>query len=356
MLEAPPSRVLVVAIVVIAIRNGVWSTPNVEAFMQVADHPTSTPPFDDRPGGDSEQESYLLSSPLGALLARALHLHSHFLLFAALHLAVLLAVLYLLTEAVRRRHGAQAAKLVVVLFAAAPISTVTFTWLGQPDVFTIGFASAVALASSGLVVGLAALGLGFNTFEQGAFLVVLILITRPVLGATRRWPFWLPLAGLVLGKVALEIYHAVFDIVQVANRARLLADIGPGQIAEGLFVHWPLVILSLYWVAWLHVVEVHRVLSRLGATKAARRLLLAQLLAVVGMAAAFDFTRVHALLSWPILLLTACWAATNLAEEEVRRLIAQLSVGALAPAVLVWGYGLYSTAYPAIYHWVEAKI
>lgn len=356
LMEAPPSRVLAVSVVVIAIRNGVWATPNVDAFMQVADNPTRTPPFDQRPGGDSLQESYLLSSPLGALLARAIHFHTHFLLFAVLHLAVLLLALYLLTKAVERHYGGQAAKLAIALFAAAPISTVTFTWLGQPDVFTLGFSSALVLSPSGVVAYLAAVGLGFNTFEQGAFILVLIALVQPIVQTSRRWPVWLPFVGLVLGKVILESYHAAFDIVQVANRARLLADIGVGNILEGLVRHWPVVLLSLYWVGWTFVVKIHRALLERGEVSSVRRLVIAQLLAVGGMATAFDYTRVHALLSWPVLLLMACWAATRLRDEEVAEVTAALAIGAVVPAVLVWGFGLYSTAYPAMYDWVSARL
>ena len=208
-----------IALGIAAIMDGVFVTPNIEDWLAVAQSPFSTPDF------SNPLNSYIMSSPLPAVFAGLLGADRHWAVFGAFHLLLLVTVVWLTMRAASHVHP-DADRLVLAVFIAAPISTVTLTWLGQPDPLVIGLGSALVFLRRPIPLALVGILLGLSSFEQGAFIVLSVgLVAAPLLGAV-WWRHTLASGiGILVGRAAFTLYHAAFDIEQATTRYDSLSDL-----------------------------------------------------------------------------------------------------------------------------------
>lgn len=323
-----------------ALKNGIWHTPNLVVFLEIVRHFPEPPP----PGPGA----YLLSSPLGAAVASALHLDGA-LAFVLLHLGVVLVSSFGVVLLVRRRFGDLAARVTLVALFCSPLSNLLLTWLGQPDAFTFASASALVVLRSPLLLLAAAAVLGVNHFEQGVFIVLAAAALRvkeerrnavAVAGAM--------VLGLVAGRLALLAYHHRYAITSGGVRWDVATTLGLSFFFAGFAKNFPAWLFSIFNALWVFLTAVY--------LRHRRELLvpLGVLVAFVLPAlVSFDQTRVYALVTWPVVLWTVLWACRNEEEALIRRLatIAVL-LGLLLPRVMVWEGRIYTSSLRLLVNWL----
>lgn len=327
-------------LVISALKNGIWHTPNLVVFLEIVRHFPDPPP----PGPGA----YLLSSPLGPAVASALHLDGA-LAFVLLHLGVVLLSSFGLVLLVRRRFGDLAARVTLVALFCSPLSNLLLTWLGQPDAFTFATASALVVLQSPLLLLAAAAVLGVNHFEQGVFIVVAAAALR--VNEERRNAVAFAGAmvlGLVAGRLALLAYHHRYAITSGGVRWDVATTLGLSTFFAGFAKNFPAWLFSIFNALWVFLTAVylrHRreLLVPLG-------LLVAFVLPAL---LSFDQTRVYALVTWPVVLWTVLWACRNEEEALIRRLatIAVL-LGLLLPRAMVWEGRVYTSSLRHLVDWL----
>lgn len=332
------------ALAVTLARNRLWASPNLAFFTTISDS-LGRNPFE----GSPLDGSYLLTNLLPVSIARALgQTEAHE--YARLQLAVLLVGLALAVAATCRRFGYDAARALCVLLAAAPVVTVGFEWLGQPDSFTIPLAIGVVVARRRWAAAALALLLGLTHAEQGAVIAVVAAIVTMAIDPTSRGGSRMDLAragavafaplatGVAVGRLIVELYLSINDIVVttprtsffdrgVAEFARLHGEAG-GWLAYAL---WG----PLWVVALLVAVRRHRLDADIG--RAWALMALANAAPLVAMLATFDETRVFSITAAPVLvgaavLVTATWEQSELALPVQRRTLAISVAGVLLAA------------------------
>lgn len=335
-----------IALGIAAIMDGVFVTPNIEDWLAVAQSPFSTPDF------SNPLNSYIMSSPLPAVFAGLLGADRHWAVFGAFHLLLLVTVVWLTMRAASHVHP-DADRLVLAVFIAAPISTVTLTWLGQPDPLVIGLGSALVFLRRPIPLALVGILLGLSSFEQGAFIVLSVgLVAAPLLGAV-WWRHTLASGiGILVGRAAFTLYHAAFDIEQATTRYDWIRENGLTAPIRSAISWWPFLLFSLFSAAWILVGSWFWIGRDLGAPL--KRVAAAFLVAFLVAMLAYDQTRVFSIISWPILLAMACWTASRFDPVKVRHLTTlSLGAGLLIPTVLVGVGGLYGSAYFEILNWLR---
>ena len=319
--------------------RGVWMTPNIADWLAMAREPLGTPAV-------PPTNTYIMSSPLPAVTAGLLGFAHNEWTFATFHLIVLLGSLVLTMRAVSRRApGAE--WLLLAVFISSPISTVTFTWLGQPDAYVVGLGAAlVFLRRPPAVLAVAAL-LALTSFEQGVYVVASVgLVAAPLLGA-RRW-IHAPAAaaGLLIGRVLLTGYQTAFGIDQETSRWEWLSDHGIWQAIQSQLGWWPVTVVSMFSVTWIFVVWWFRTAVDI---PLAGGVAVAFAAALVPMTLSYDHSRVFAIITWPMLVAMVVWAGEHVDPSGVRRVVRLvLPVGIIVPAVLVGTPQLYGVAWPEI--------
>jgi hypothetical protein len=337
-------RFVTLVLTLAVLRNGFWFVPNIEYVRLISLDPAvcheeirTTP-----------TAHYLMNSFLGPLLAWLLHANRDNLVFALAHLALFLALFPLVLLLARRRFGDPFARGLGIAFAVLPTSTVLFTWLGNADVFTVLLTSVIFLAESPLLLLLAGLLLGVNHFEQGAILVVLIVLARWFIAgavtAPRVWRLAWAAVGLVLGKLALKGWFAYCHIELVEGRLDWVILTGLREFTRKFLLNASAVLFSLFNVFWAAIVLLGYGIAR----KSPRALagLAALFVLVLGVAVlTLDLTRVFALLSWPVvmaflLLALAADPAPHAATRKV--LTAVLAAAVVVPPLFVWAANIHS--------------
>ncbi len=331
-----------------ALASGVFTTPNIEDYMTIARHPLSTPAF------DNKLDSYVLSSPLPALLMGIVGLAGSRLTFAVGHLMLLVFVLwYTMNRA--DRFSSMAGRLVLVAFVASPVSLVALSWLGQPDPLIIGGCALLLFNRRSYVLLIGGGLLAWVSFEQGLFIIMVTsLVGVPLLfgreGRVRH--LVLSLVGVLAGRALLMLYQVGFGIEQSTTRAEWLAAHGLMPVLRSAISWWTIFIFSLFAGSWI-IIGSFLARARLVGVSATGFVVAA--VAALGVSLlTYDMSRVFALVSWPLLLATACWVAREYRTQELHRLAAvTLLAGLMLPKVLVGAGGLYGPAYAELVNWVR---
>ncbi len=316
------------------VHNRLWATPNLSYFAAISQR-LGERPFGDDPGAD-----YLLTNLGLPSLARLLgQTQPHE--YARLHLVVLVVGLAACVALAHRRHGYRTARTLTVLLAVAPGVTVSMQWLGQPDALTFPLGVALALVVRRRWLVVLAVLLGLTHPEQAVFIVLAAAVVRAVLDegpavpvAARRAGVDLAAmaVGVAVGRLVTEVYLRVNDITILRPRSQLLRQGLDGFVDHHLQEPAPLLYL-LWGPLWLVVGAVLVVVVlRRGQGVPARRWAVLGVLAVallVPVAVTLDETRVHAMLTAPIL----AGAAVLLARHPGTRVLASARAAAVLLAV-----------------------
>jgi hypothetical protein len=340
-----------VALAVALVRDRAWATPNLAFFSQIALHLGSNP-FPKGLDGD-----YLLTNLSGPVLARALGQTAPH-AYARLHLVVLVVGLGLAIVVVHRRFGSRAARAFAWILAVSPAVTVCLEWLGQPDALTLPLALGITLARRRRVgFGLAVL-LGLTHPEQGLVAAVIATLTlsfcgsilgdgprdRPRERGVGSGAWWRELGlrgaalvgGVAVGRGITELYLRADDIVVSRPRTSYLClgvrgfwDFHTQSPAALVYALWGPLWLLWAWLGWRWW------RSRRGPWPA---LVALAVLALIPVAVTLDETRVHAMITAPLLVALAVLASREplprwASASRPRRAGAAVALVVLAAAV-----------------------
>ncbi|HNI35724.1 MAG TPA: hypothetical protein PLV93_10015 [Microthrixaceae bacterium] len=346
--ERGPARLAlwgVGALAVALVRNRLWASPNLAFFTTISDS-LGRNPFE----GSPLDGSYLLTNLLPVSIARALgQTAAHE--YARLHLVVLLMGLGLVVAATHRRFGYEAARALCVLLAAAPVVTIGFEWLGQPDAFTVPLAFGVVIAQRRWTVATLAVLLGLTHAEQGLVIAAVAALVTVALdpnsrggsaqdiaraGAVAAAPL---AAGVLGGRLLVELYLRLNDIVVTTPRTSFF-DRGAAEFARlhGEAGGW--LAYAMWGPLWMVAIVVVLRRRRLGVDlgRAWALIALANAAPLVAMLATFDETRVFSITAAPVLvgaavLATATWEQVEFSFPVQRRTLAVSAAGLALAAV-----------------------
>jgi hypothetical protein len=370
---APPSRHeglrlagwALLALAVALIRDRAWATPNHAFFSQIARHLGSNP-FPKGLDGD-----YLLTNLSGPVLARVLGQTSPH-AYARLHLVVLGAGLGLAIVVVHRRFGYRVGRAFAWVLAVSPAVTVCLEWLGQPDALTLPLALGITLARRRWVGFALAVLLGLTHPEQGVVAAAIATLTLAFCGSILgdephdrprgRWPgsasWWRDLGlrglallgGVAVGRGITEVYLRVNDIVVSRPRTSYLClglrgfwDFHTQSPAALVYALWGPLWLLWAWLGWRWW------RSRRGPWPA---LVVLAVMALVPVAVTLDETRVHAMITAPLLVALAVlvsreppprWVSTS-RSRRVGVAVALVVLAAAVPGGFTAGQAYWAPA------------
>jgi len=350
MRAASSVRVLAVLAGVRILTVGIYSTPNADQFVLLAQHPFG-------PVALEADQYYLTTSPIGPLLAHIVHAQT-IQTYALLHLVILACGMAALVAWVDRSVGRLAATSLVVLLFASPLSNILLTWLGQPDVFLVvaGTAIAVAATNRALTVRwIVAVAGGFVMGLASAETALLGLIAFALVAWTTsrraRVPLIAALIGLAAGRLGVSLFHHVSAAPFESRSAAAAQIFGYGTIARRALYNFPAFLYSTFGVGWILVVAwIMSFRTRTGRLPWAA--IASWLIAVVVVFVALDQTRIATLVLWTA---TAWIAMTELrGRDDDPQLWCLLAVTALVAAVVpplvVWNGGIYIAS---IFDWFK---
>ncbi|KAA0018917.1 hypothetical protein [Antrihabitans cavernicola] len=311
-------------------RTGPAVVPHLQVFVGVADMwPRSTvePIF-----------AYLLRVPLGPLVYQLLP-YSGQRTYLVLHLVCLVAAGALLALWLVRRLGLRRALIACCVLAMAPITAVQLNWIGIYDAFSIlAFVALLMVLSRGPLLQFAvAVLVGFQNFEQSLFAVAILLLVPAFVRDLGVKPRAVPLlAGLVVGKVALETYLGSVG-AQSGSRLMFLATDGKARelLTDSVSVG-PIIAWSALGGLWLYAIPAVRTAFH---EWSRGRLVVAGFVAVVWFCSGVmseDETRVLAMTSFPAVVFAAMHIANRHRDltEFVRSPLAWGLI--LAPPLVFW--------------------
>lgn len=238
-----------VSLVVAVLHNGLWATPNLGFMAHIAQNP-GTNPFPPSLPGD-----YLLtglSMPTIATLLGQTAPHE----VARLHLAALIAGWAGVVALARLRFGHVAARNLTVLIAAAPVTTASMQWLGQPDPVTAMCGVAMVIVRRRWAVFALGVLAGLTHPEQAVFMAIVAGVTRALLPVEPEHPiqpWWRTttlgvlsaLGGVVVGRLVTQVWFWVSDIDIAVPRS--------DYIDSGLATFWAhhtQQVGALLWSLW----------------------------------------------------------------------------------------------------------
>ena len=211
-------------------------------------------------------QSYTRTSPTGALIFKAIQIHTTSMYFW-LHLitaviALLLMAWWCFRNVDSKINRFRAARVSLL----GPVAASVFVSLGNYDPFTLIGIAALLFAwrsSSRMFLVLAGGYLGFQHFEQGFFAVLVLglgvlglksLLPERLQGL--RTPLW-ALIGVIAGKALLSIYFVVVGISATAGRGAYITDSSWTRLAiKESINHFPTLMTSLFAGTWLVVILV----------------------------------------------------------------------------------------------------
>lgn len=302
---------LLILLAFLVLKNGLWVAPGIETIRAISldlrHNPLALEP----------RNQFLMYSYFGPLLAHLLHANGTTQQFVLMHFFFWLAGTVAVLHLVRKKFGDDLGRLAALALVGLPVTTTCLVWLGKSDVFVFVCSSLLFLTASWPVAILAGVVLGLANFEQGAFIVLFLLvpaclIKRPAVLNVRSLLFGV--AGLAIGEALMLgwFHYNHFDL----NSGRLyyMLTEGAGGFAHQLAFRFGVLALSLFGAFWPYLI------FRLEAARENDRQLFAGVaLGLAGAAAllcvVMDSTRVFGLLTWPLFLLLL----PGLLDEGVRR-------------------------------------
>lgn len=287
------------------------------------------------------RNQWVLWSPLGPIVSRIIGMHSTR-GFLFLHVLVVLAGLAVLVFSVRKQYGSIAMRVVLVAFVALPVSVVLQAWFGSYDAWVFLLSTTIVVTGSWTVAAVAGFGLALANFEQGAFIVAMLVIVA-VAGLHGSWRrYACVVAGLAAGRIALGIWlhHNGVRYGRLDYQRQRSLDYWLTTARRS----WVLLLLSLVGAA---VLMVWCVVS--GGRRQSYVLLIVLLGALAPMVLTADETRVYALATWPPLL-ALLLSETARDPERIRRAISPtIALAAIVPGWFVW----VGHPHLADYHWIR---
>lgn len=317
------------------LKDGVGSAPATPIFVKIARAFPGRPPI-------APATTYLLSSPIGPAPAHMLDTLT-FRSYVALHFCVALLASAVLVVGLNRFGGRVAVGVGTVAFFASPLSNIMFTWLGQQDPFTIGFATASVLFDSPLVMLLAGAGLGISHPEVGLLAVLSVAALRSV-DIDRRSVtsgVWLAV-GFGFGAAVTVAYEDSAGSGTLAV-VSYIHDVGLQNLVRDFLAGFSTWLFTTLGACWFFLGSTGRnVLSKS----------LSVVVVVVGAVATLitlfvlDETRVFALIVWPSVLWLSVRACRVVPEPLLRRATAITFLLAVAiPRIVVWQGASYVSAW-----------
>lgn len=257
------------SVVAAVLHNGLWATPNLAFWSLIADSPGANP-FGPELAGDYLLTNVSLTSLAAAVGQTAPHE------YARLHLVVLVVAWAAVVALAWRRLGYAVARALTVVFAAAPLVTVSMQWLGQPDPLTGLCGVAMVLVRRRWALAVLAVVAGLSHPEQALFMAVVAAAVRPLVppavepapapatdrsggsaegdtagsGAEAWWraagiDAVAAVGGVLAGRLLTEVYFAVSGIVIATPRTDYLR-FG----VDGFVEHHSRQPLGLLWTLW----------------------------------------------------------------------------------------------------------
>lgn len=319
---------------IVVVRNGVGVFPALSLELSIA---SALPDLPSLPVA----QQYFFSSLTGLILARLLGISSAESFFA-LHLVVIIITAAAAIAVVYRRDGDERARLLMLAIACSSVPMVLLGWIGSYDPFTVLAILIVTIADSHIVTFVGAILLGFTHFEQGLFVVAIVLI----LNSHRKFS-WVRtptvlIGGLMLGKAVLMAYL----VSKGLGRGRLdYASITGLYTFLKFFVRqFPVLLGSWFGAFWVWMTVA--ALSVVNRWTELGRWFLATALAATASLLALDETRVFALISLPLIVHVGMDAKELMAPQS-RRAAAVLAscIALILPPVFVWEGAVHSTGW-----------
>ena len=305
-------------------------------------------------------DEWLLSSFLGPLLASVTSMNRSIEYFALMHLAIFFVFFTVLVVLIRRRNGDFAARCVLLIFMLSPLSNVLLTWIGSPDILTALLSMTIVVFwNNPIVLGLCAFLLGTNHPEQGGIILLLLTMLSALTRKARTTLRFavVGLGSLALGIAAVQWYFDRHNFEIVFTRLDYLQVYGLFQYVRATLSNPFALVFSLYNVLVLFVAAYVAYFWK--RERIALGFLIYSALAFIVILFTLDQTRVFAILTFPALLLLALSRPFSSLEGAERHffevvLVIALTVGILLPRFVVWNGSVYVSAYPSIFHALQA--
>ena len=331
----PPLRLLLLLAAAAVLANGLWVIPNFDRSLAISQHL------------DVGVRHYLMYSLLGPVLGAATGLNRNIPVFAGLHLALLLGGLAALTRLVERRHGAPAARAVLLTFFATSLPNVLFTWIGY-DILSFVLTCGIVLALRRPWV-LAVLGvlLGVNHFYQGVFVLGALAVWTWADPARRGWRdvprVAVPLAlGLCAGWALVLAHLHRHGLSDIPGRVDYNREVTFARFVISALNNPQLTAFSTFSVGWLLVAVLLRAARGSRVAVGFGLVLAVDALAMLRLT---DHTRILNLLLWPFLLAWVLHDQSAPERQAARRPVfaALLWLTLLVPKVIVWEGGVHGS-------------
>lgn len=277
---------------------------------------------------------WIYQSPVGPMAAWVVGLDSQQGLMLV-HLAATFGVLVGCSAAVARWVSDTAGRLFLAAFFCSPQALLATTALGRFDIVTVGAATLVVVGP-GWVVGVAALALGFNHFEQGVFIVTGAGAVWWVMGRPVRRLLAIAVVGVFAGKTVLTVYLRLSGIDVGNERLDFVRDHGAMTFVDAWRGNVPALLWSVFGVMWFAVAFAWREWS----STQRRSLAVAFGALTMPVLITLDLTRVYSLVTWPLVMFLVWWFGTGRSSVDVRRwTVPVLIVGLFIPRfVLTHGW------------------
>jgi hypothetical protein len=232
---------------------------------------------------------------------------------------------------VRRWVNELAARLFLIAWFCSPHPQINYRLLGWFDVITVGALTVCAVAPPA-AVGIASLVLGFQHFEQGLFGLTVAIVLRNVVRGERVFSTAAAgYGGLLIGKLALAGYHRAADITP-QTRMDFAADRGLADIFVGGIGQTHVLLFSAFGFCWVAVLGMGAALPD------RQRWALAVILGgcLIPTLVTLDLTRVYAIITWPVLVVTCVWWSQRNDRRVERWAIYVLLASVIIPRVVLW--------------------
>lgn len=277
---------------------------------------------------------FLFYSPIGAINARLLGI-STLGPYVAMHVVVLVLGLGCTAWVINRAYGADAARLIAVLFAISQVPTMLLQRLGGYDPYSVvfaGLASTAVFGPWGIFLGI---GWSWAASEQALLSLAGLLGLHVLLRRPLRPLLWIG-AGLAIGRVALQIWLHSASVK--GSRLDWIRHFGLRMFVDMFVQGLPWLVLTgagaVPVFAAIHLAQMTPGRTPRGRVAAAWGLTI--LLPLFAVVLVDDEGRVLSALQWPLLVVMGLVAAGSLSTARLSRISALVSVLALAvPAVLV---------------------
>ncbi len=325
--QSKPSRFIAVVVVLSLVKTGLWCMPNLETSWVVSLNPFRNP-FSD------PLAHYLVWNWLSPFLAWRLRIHNEqsFLYF---HLLFSIAFTCIFLALMWSRLEARDARTALVLFAALPVSTTAYFWIGTDSVSLVLMALLLVVRRHAWLALPIGVLLGMQHFEHGlvAFgaLVLAWLVSRIMKTSSEYSLAWATaaLAGVILGKIVLVILFRHYGMQVNSGRLYLLQNYSR-QCVSAFYYRWQYIVWSVFGVGWIAVAKY----SEQGKAAVPFLIVLAALMFLLPLVQ--DETRVLAIVSFPLVAAYLLLNASFLQSLSGRLVAAIFALWVVIPYPWVW--------------------